>query len=65
MTSYPTDRHQPSHRKMGEDPDLPPVPEGQARPLTDPVSVMRWFALREPVQPEWDYNPFSHDRMNR
>jgi hypothetical protein len=50
-------------RAMGEDP--PPIPEGQVRPLCDPEAVMRWFALREPIEPEWEYNPFSRDRMNK
>jgi hypothetical protein len=45
--------------------ELPPIPPGQVRPLTDPESVLRWFAAHEPVEPEWEYNPFSRYHMNR
>jgi hypothetical protein len=65
MTSDPTDWQQPFRRAMGEDPELPPIPEGQVRPLTDPEAVMRWFAARESAVVEWDYNPLSRDRINR
>jgi hypothetical protein len=34
-------------RAMGEDPDLPPIPEGQARPLTDPEAVASWFGAHQ------------------
>jgi hypothetical protein len=51
-------------RALGE-PDLPPVPAGQVRPLTDPVALERWFAAHESVEPKWDYNPFSRYHMNK
>jgi len=48
-------------RALGYDPDLPPIPPGQVRPLTDPETVMRWFASQGSV--EFEYDPFSPDRM--
>jgi hypothetical protein len=43
--------------------ELPPIPPGQVRPLTDPEAVRRWFAMHEPPRVLTDWNPFSRERM--
>jgi hypothetical protein len=50
-------------RTMGEDATLPPVREGEVRPLTDPEAVARWFGTYAPTEVEWEYDPFAPERM--
>jgi hypothetical protein len=46
------------------EPELPPIPEGQVRPLTDPDAVMRWFAVHDRPTVLVEYDPFSKYWMN-
>ena len=43
---------------MGE-PELPPIPPGQVRPLTDPEAVERWFHTHQGAKVVSEYNPFE------
>jgi hypothetical protein len=49
---------QKGRRAMGE-PELPPIPPGQVRPLTDPEAVERWFHTHQGAKVVSEYNPFE------
>jgi hypothetical protein len=46
-------------RALGYDPDLPPIPPGQVRPICDPERVMRWFGTHQGARVVSEWNLFD------
>ena len=73
MTNGPKMRHNPDpseetfeeafRRALLGDSDLPPIPPGQVRPLTDPEAVGRWFGTHQGAKVVSEWNPFDMRRV--
>ena len=50
-------------RALLGDSDLPPIPPGQVRPLTDPEAVARWFGTHQGAKVVSEWNPFDMRRV--